>query len=617
MINKLIAVLIVILLSINTISCVCVVEADEEFLNVQQVADLIIEKVFSRGLYDIEGLRFREMGNIPTCRDEFRFALCLLSSNKENYHELGNSILRKYLVSQVRNTDNPYYGSWRYPEYVAVDEGLEWDMFIPLIVFQIWFDVRDRLEEDVIELMQESIVICSKGLVLTWFSDYRSTLSHTNYHLMFVADLLISSEISGNGIGEGFAKIAFDAFVEWTLENGITEFNSPTYLAVDLQALYSIERYSTDETMRKVAQNWIDFILTDAMIHFVGKQNWMCGANSRSYNVIAGTGGTVLELVRLIRGGLTKDMIGSVGDISTCYFDYTFPSWMDDLMSRIDREFLFQSRWSDDPWAIRKTYFDQSFTVGSTGRSYGAQDRTVVIDLSRKTQSSCQLVPVISVNDNPSRLPSLGGGSGHNHLNIPIFCDHNANKLIQLSHIRFKGNVTSEINRLALTFIVPIESEIEYVKGEGFAVYMPDSKAFIAPFFLKQVGDYSAKYKFRSDNMSGCRFVDFELARFDEGIVSIDDVFVGFAMEVYDSATSINLKEWLLESDLRVMKNNDIIECGFGELSIDYSIHDQYPLNMPLAPPEYICYSPFTCVSNGVFYVLDREIPLRRFDINK
>ena len=230
--------------------------------------------------------------------------------------------------------------------------------------------------------------------------------------------------------------------------------------------------------------------------------------------------------------------------------------------------------------------------------------------------SSCQLVPVISTNDHPWKLPSLGGGSGHNHLNIPVFCDHDGSRLIQLAHIRFKGGVTEEVNRLALTFVTPKEAEIKHIKGKGFVVITPESKVFIAPFFIIPE-EYVIRYQVLIDKFIDSTLVDFELVRFDEGRMRIDDVFIGFAMEVTDASDSASLKAWLQESRVTVKNEEDRVLCSFDELFINYSIDNRYPLNLPTVAPDYICFSPFTCVSDGVFYVLDREIPLRRYFVKE
>ncbi|MEZ4813077.1 MAG: hypothetical protein R2883_06305 [Caldisericia bacterium] len=268
-----------------------------EELSVEEAALFIIDAIQEKDIYDFNELRFKTSGNIPTCRSEFRFSLCLLSSENKSHQEHGNRILRKYLNSQVRNSESPYYGAWYYPELLSAKSGLEWDMFVPITIFQIYFELAGRLEPETKEILLESLQTCSKGLIRTWFNDYKSTLTHTNYHLLFVCDLLLSSEISNNPVGQFFAKIAFDAFIKYSLENGIYEFNSPTYQAVDLQALYLIEQYSTDSDMKTLAKNWADYILLDLLIHYNPSAKRLSGANSRSYNVISGSGGSVKELI--------------------------------------------------------------------------------------------------------------------------------------------------------------------------------------------------------------------------------------------------------------------------------------------------------------------------------
>ncbi len=581
--------------------------AGSEELSVEQAALIIIDAVQEKDIYDFDELRFKSVGNIPTCRSEFRFSLCLLSSENKGHQELGNMILRKYLSSQVKDPESPYYGAWYYPELLDSMSGLEWDMFVPITIFQIYFELACRLEPETKELLLESLQTCSKGLIRTWFSDYQSTLTHTNYHLLFVCDLLLSSEISNNPVGQFFAKVAFDVFIKYSLSNGIYEFNSPTYQAVDLQALYLIEKYSSDSDMKTLAKNWVDLILLDLLIHYNPSTKSLSGANSRSYNVFSGSGGTIKELVRLTNGYMSKDLISDVGDITPFYYDHELPSWLSEFVDNLPESFLFESRWGFDPWQVRQTFFDGDFSIGTSGRSYGSQDRNVVIDFPSEDANSSQFVPVISVNKKPWLLPSLGGGSGHNHLRIPVYTNHDGKRLIQLSHILFSGDTSKDVNRIAQTFIIPKHLEIK-THENSFSVSDGETSVFVKPFFISD--QMVPKIHIEKNLPFPGNIIDFELMSFDPRQIKVDDVFCGFALEVFSGVDKkSDIANWSGRIEFETKKTESNLFCRFDGLEINYNIKDRYPENTPANLSFDVMKMPGVCVGDGFLEVGGAKLP--------
>ncbi|NTU61769.1 MAG: hypothetical protein HGA95_05565, partial [Caldiserica bacterium] len=249
-------------------------------------AEAIVKSVSDSKTYNFTELRFNYRGSVPSCRQEFYFAMALLATDDQSDIELANRILEKYLPMQVTDPTSPYFGSWYYKELLEKKDGLEWDMFNPIPVLHMVYAMPEKLTESNRKLAKKALGNVSKGLAEKWYPDHvkPEAIGHTNYHLMYCADLLLASEYCEDRLGQSLAVSALENWLSWTKRNGITEFNSPTYLAIDLQALSAIELYSKDIQAVKLASMASDILIADGLLHFK-RPKALIGGNSRSYDV--------------------------------------------------------------------------------------------------------------------------------------------------------------------------------------------------------------------------------------------------------------------------------------------------------------------------------------------
>ena len=565
-------------------------------------ASKVVKIVFDSGAYSLSELRFKRNGGIPSCRQEFYFALALLSTDDKANNDLANEILAKYLPLQVDDPKSPYYGSWYYKELLEKTDGLEWDMFNPIPVFHMIFDMPEKLTESNRKLAIEAMNLVSKGLAVKWYPNHikPEAIGHTNYHLMYCADLLLASEYCEDKLGQSLAVSALDNWLSWTKRNGVTEFNSPTYLAVDLQALSTIELYSKNPKAIKLAMVASDILIADGLLHFK-KPKALLGANSRSYDVLSGTGKSCsyLEMAVSNRVADPKDP-SSILDV---FFGHRLDGWVSGLLEKFRNEkYTFESKWATDTWAVRKTWFGESLVLGTSGMGYGSQDRNLVVD---RQDSSwlCSFVPVIAINDSPEKLPEIGGGSGHNHIKTPVFTVQNENKALQLFDVTYT-EPDFDMNRLSLAFLFP-KSEI---------IILDDSPKPDSPFAIKTDNDLIMVKPFVSSDDATVHFHQKDQFSIIE-IRLVHDLrkdvgrrfFAGFAVEiaenVYDAKATF--EDWLKKP--HYLKTNDLqknVVVSFDGLKIDYNTEKKRPNNVPDSTGTVFS-TPWTCMDENGLWTSD------------
>ena len=124
----------------------------------------------------------------------------------------------------------------------------------------------------------------------TWLMNHpiNGDLSYTNIYLMTSVDLVLLGEASGNATiaNRGYAQL--ESWYKYTKSGGIAEFISPTYTAVDLQALnmgYIFAQSAANRVKMKAA---LDFIWADVKANFFVAQGSLAGAHSRDYDWLQG-----------------------------------------------------------------------------------------------------------------------------------------------------------------------------------------------------------------------------------------------------------------------------------------------------------------------------------------
>lgn len=150
----------------------------------------------------------------------------------------------------------------------------------------LWLYYRDKLRP---EARKEFETLLRTSLV--GVRKHGVKLSYSNIILMKIWNLIALGEILGDkdATDEGYRTL--NEWLAFTYQNGITEYLSPTYYAVDLENLVLVHKYAKRPEARDAAKAALIYLWTDIMANWYVPSGRLGGTHSRDYDRLYGHGG--------------------------------------------------------------------------------------------------------------------------------------------------------------------------------------------------------------------------------------------------------------------------------------------------------------------------------------
>lgn len=234
-----------------------------------------------------------------------------------------------------------------------------------------WMLYRDQLSEKARTRLEEEIRYSITGI-----RRHQVPVSYTNIFLMKAANCIFIGE---NLPDESLAKegyVMFDQWYEYTLKNGIHEYSSPTYYAVDLGSLGLLAKYPKNTGVRAKAEKVLRFFWTELAANWFEPYQGIAGSHSRDYDFLYGHG--ILDRY-FEKAGWLKPVKPFSPDALVELSAWVPPPEIRAAVSSSPR-FVFQ-RWGEKPWECSAHYVGRHCTLGSAGAGYNAQDKTLTVNL--------------------------------------------------------------------------------------------------------------------------------------------------------------------------------------------------------------------------------------------
>lgn len=243
---------------------------------------------------------------------------------------------------------------------------------------------RDRLPANAAAKLDELIDAGIEGM-----RRHAVKPDYTNIYLTKTVNLILCGEALNRSdvAGEGYAQL--DSWLAFTRENGVTEFDSPTYYGIDIEALSAIARYAARPEGRDKARMALRYFWADLAANWWAPGDRIGGANARSYDYLWGRG--YLEGQTWPTGWLrAKPELEGAGWLSPApranlvtMLDAAewgpAPSEADAIRREIPRTVV--QKWGSEPERLAVQYVARSFSLGSAGAGRGGDDRMLVGNL--------------------------------------------------------------------------------------------------------------------------------------------------------------------------------------------------------------------------------------------
>lgn len=245
------------------------------------------ESVFDR---DVNLCYTRMNWKTHMVRDSLLYALALLEGEEQEEIERALGITDAVLSTQNLDSASPHFGSYKWnweDDHTGVLNAAEF-IAPPLIHICVTYaaKVPGELRERVLESIGKAqIAIKNRAL----------HLNYTNIALLSIFSLIASGEILND---EELLARGYHRLNEWITQTNTqgapTEFNSPTYAAVDLFALAWMQRFVQAQEVRLKARIMEERIWMQLAAHYHPPTRQLGGPWSRGYqNDVAGTTGLV------------------------------------------------------------------------------------------------------------------------------------------------------------------------------------------------------------------------------------------------------------------------------------------------------------------------------------
>jgi len=312
-------------------------------------------------------------------RDLFSFVLEVAARGADQHMAEGALAL----ATQKREPDptSNLYGNyaWYWKDAHPVDRNaVEFSMQSASLT---WMLYRDRLSEKARDQLESEIRYAVAGI-----RRHKVPVSYTNIFLMKAANcILIGEHLPDEALAkEGRAML--EQWLDYTRQNGIHEYSSPTYTGVDLGSLGLLVRYPREAAVRAQAEKALRLLWTEIAANWFPSFEGIAGTHSRDYDFLRGHG--LLDRY-LEKAGWITPTKPSTPDISIDLSAWTPPEEIRAITAGAPR-LVFQ-RWGENTWERSSHYVGHNFSLGSAGSSYGAQDKTLTVNLALGPQA-----PVVS-----------------------------------------------------------------------------------------------------------------------------------------------------------------------------------------------------------------------------
>lgn len=289
-------------------------------------------------------------------------------------------------------------------------------------------------------------------------------VTYTNIFLMKLANLLSLGAALDDAAARAEGTAMLGEFIRHTRANGISEFASPTYSAVQMSALELLANTERDPAVRAKVRALLDYFWADLAAGYYAPTGVLAGAHSRVYDFLT-TDDNVNQLY--YRSGLREaapppllmnDQVLVWANARLA--GYTPPALALDLARQPAR--LIRARYGDAPGQDRTLCLAPHFAIGSASTFAGLQSRALSVILGARPG-----LPFITfaadIHESPYGKIRVVGSDGHAKPRVltPTLASvqENGTVLALLDLAPALRAEKGEIASVATSLVVPLQAE--------------------------------------------------------------------------------------------------------------------------------------------------------------
>jgi hypothetical protein len=290
---------------------------------------------------------------------------------------------------------------------------------------------------------------------------HKVAVSYTNIFLMNLVSGMLIGQVLGDDEAVRRAEDQLDTWIEYTQQNGIHEFNSPTYYACDLNSLVEGLRYAASAEDRRKFEWALDYFWTDIAASYMKGAQRMVGPYSRDYDFLRGRGGMDVWLTDAGWASIPQKSL----DFEKVYVlnnarqgGYQPKKEAIALLDRVPREVV--TAWDENSMHGRFLWIGKDVSIGCTSGDYNAQDKLFNATFTGSADST-QISIVPDIFDAPYGQVKNPDKTGHmkpTHLPLHMACvEHEGVALVTLD--LDPSAVPADAKGFATNLLLPAEAK--------------------------------------------------------------------------------------------------------------------------------------------------------------
>lgn len=421
-------------------------------------------------------------------RDFFFFAF---EATAANWHpERVETALKLAATKQDRDPKSKTYGNfaWYWEDKNPDDRNcVEFCMQKGAL---LWILYKDRLTPGARDVLYEIFKYAIEGIRL-----HRVAPSYSNIYLKKTWNCIALGESTGRGdlAKEGYQML--QTWLNFTKTNGISEYLSPTYYAVDMENIGLIARHSKNADIREKARLAMQYVWTQVAANWFAPAERLGGAHSRDYDYLFGRGGLDEWVARA--GWSTFKKPANYSFYKECWV--APENWIkSDVLEKYPR--MVWQRWGVEQWQNASQWLGKTIAIGTSGAAYhDAMDKTFVVLFSGADLPTCYYLMDARMDPYGKKKYPTGGGHLKAHHVFPFFTSvQNENEALFLAAAtagtrafqRSGTNLTCWLSHIVIPPGLPV-----YIGNSSNAVKINGTlklKEIGKPIFIRQGGSVAA-----------------------------------------------------------------------------------------------------------------------------
>ncbi len=213
---------------------------------------------------------------LDVCQASLEYAAALLAADQQL--DRANAVVSSVLDHQDVDPHSPTFGNflWWHRETRVRDRNAV--CFMSPWLSQIAINYGEKLTAENARRLRQALGRCILAV-----RAHDSGPGYTNIWLLKAASLVMLGRALGKAELEADGAGRIDRWIQYTAENGISEYNSPCYNAVDVFALEWIYHYASDEALRRKVAPCLDYLYADVFQHWHWQAGIGAGTHCRAY----------------------------------------------------------------------------------------------------------------------------------------------------------------------------------------------------------------------------------------------------------------------------------------------------------------------------------------------